>query len=121
MVRPTFIVAEPAPPEGLSSRKLVIETAYYNVLTVHSASELMEIIDIFPKADAVIIHVALPHLNMSEATRKVREKMPNSLIIALAQTSSAVHNEVDELLSSHEPQALLALLEERFGRPEEAA
>jgi hypothetical protein len=116
MVRPTFIIAEPAPGEGLSSRKLVIETAYFNVLTAYSGPELLEIIPRFPNADAVIVHTGLPKLDIHAVQRHVREKMPHAKLVALAQTSSFVANGLDAVISSHDPQQLLGFLEEQFGR-----
>lgn len=116
MTRPAFLIAEPAPVEGLSSRKLVIETACFNVLTAYSWPELLEAVDRFPKADAVIVHTALPRLNISALNNKVRQTMPHALLIALAHTTSFVSNDVDAVISSHDPQHLLSYLEEHFGR-----
>ena len=114
--RPTFLIAEPAPDEGLSSRKLVIETAYFNVITAYSGPELLETIDRFPNSDALIVHSGLPRLDMPAVVKKVRERMPHATIIALAQTSGFASNGVDAVISSHDPQELLNYVEERFGR-----
>ena len=114
--RPTFLIAEPAPDEGLSSRKLVIETAYFNVLTAYSGPELLDTIDRFPNSDALVVHSGLPRLDLPAVVNKVREKMPNATIIALAQTSAFASNGVDAVISSHDPQELLNYVEERFGR-----
>src|SRR4051812_48605380 len=43
MARPTLLVAEPEPEAALSVRKLVLETAKFNVLTAHSDEETVEL------------------------------------------------------------------------------
>ena len=40
MRRPTFIVAEPEPDQALSSRKILLETFKFNVITAHSEPEM---------------------------------------------------------------------------------
>jgi DNA-binding response OmpR family regulator len=114
--RPTFLIAEPAPDEGLSSRKLVIETAYFNVLTAYSGPELLDSIDRFPNSDALVVHTGLPRLDLPAVVKKMREKIPNGLIIALTPTSGFASDGVDAVISSHDPQELLGFVEERFGR-----
>ena len=59
MARPTFIMAEPEPEQALSARKLVLETAKFNVITAHSVSETRELLQQFPNASALIIHSQL--------------------------------------------------------------
>src|SRR4051812_49504710 len=58
-MRPTFLLAEPEPELALSSRKLVIETAKFNVITAHSWAEAREAFKKFPGVDAVITTVAI--------------------------------------------------------------
>lgn len=42
MVRPIVLMAEVEPPEGLSARKLVLETGKFNVITAYSVEEALE-------------------------------------------------------------------------------
>src|SRR3954470_176535 len=49
MVRPTLLVAETEPVSALSVRKLVLETAKFNVLTAHSQEEEIEILGVAPE------------------------------------------------------------------------
>ncbi len=60
MRRPTFIVAEPEPDQAISSRKILLETFKFNVITAHSEPEMFELLDVFPNVDAVIIHDDTP-------------------------------------------------------------
>jgi len=55
MARPVFLVIEVEQPDGLSTRKLVLETAKYNVLTAHSGKEGIEIAETHP-VQALVLH-----------------------------------------------------------------
>jgi response regulator RpfG family c-di-GMP phosphodiesterase len=77
MARPTFLIAEPEPANALSARKLVIETAKFNVVTAHSRSETMELWQKFPNVEAVIVHSELPNVSAPEIFGKVKERDPN--------------------------------------------
>src|ERR1700678_1020935 len=59
LVRPSFIVAEPEPEQALSSRKLLLETFKFNVITAHSVPETLEMVQLFPRCDALIVHCGL--------------------------------------------------------------
>jgi hypothetical protein len=52
--RPTIIVAEAEPGQALSTRKLVLETAKFNVLTAHSTDEALDIFQSFPNASCLV-------------------------------------------------------------------
>jgi hypothetical protein len=56
VARPTFLMAEPEPEQAISARKLVLETAKFNVITAHSAREATELCRRFPSIDALIVH-----------------------------------------------------------------
>jgi hypothetical protein len=53
--RPTLLVAEPEPSEALSVRKLVLETAKFNVLTAHSTREALDLFHLFPNISMGIL------------------------------------------------------------------
>jgi response regulator RpfG family c-di-GMP phosphodiesterase len=59
MVRPIVMMAEIEPPEGLSARKLVLETGKYNVITAYSLKEALETLATYPKVHAVVLHASL--------------------------------------------------------------
>jgi peroxiredoxin len=49
------MIVEPEPNEALSVRKLVVETAKFNVVTAYSTSEAKELLRLFPNVDATVI------------------------------------------------------------------
>ena len=119
MPRPIFIIAEPEPEQALSVRKLVIETAKFNVITAHSAKELLESVRLFPNATAIIIHSGIRG-NMASMIKQVRELMPGKPVITLSPSASAARM-ADHSVNSHDPQELVDLLRSLFGDPRKAA
>src|SRR5579863_562290 len=81
--RPAFIVAEPEPEQALSSRKLLLETFKFNVITSHSVEETLEMVRLFPNCDALIVHCGLPNFDGGDAIKTVKAAAPKLPIIAL--------------------------------------
>lgn len=77
MPRPTVQVAEPEPGEALSVRKLLQETAKFNVLTAHRGPEAQELFDRFPKLDLVIL-VDDKHIDCDVISQKIRQSGSHS-------------------------------------------
>jgi hypothetical protein len=116
MPRPTLLVAEPEPQEALSTRKLVLETGKFNVITAHSTREAVELFALFPNVDGLVL--ANGHnLDGEVIARTVREATKKPQIIALHPIESDKLPLADHNLSSHEPVILLELLRGLFGDP----
>lgn len=97
-------------PEGLSARKLVLETAKHNVITAYNGKVGLQLFKRFPDVDAVVVHVDVQDMPFPELVRKIREIRPKVPIIALSPVSSLAIEGVDFVVSSHEPQAILNVL-----------
>jgi len=116
LVRPAFIVAEPEPEQALSTRKLLLETFKFNVITAHSVAETTELVRLFPNANALIVHCGLPHFDSAEAIKTVRATLPSLPVIALTPTEREL-KWADYVVQSHRPQELLDLVQRLFGDP----
>ena len=117
MARPTFLIAEPEPAHAISARKLVMETAKFNVITAHSGKETLELFRQFPNVEGVVVHSELRDVSASHIFGKVKEEdedKPTILLMSGVQRSRA---HADYTLASDEPQELLDLLRELFGDP----
>ncbi len=110
--RPTFLVVEVEPREGISVRKLVLETAKYNVLTAHSGKEGLAMLKRFPAVDAVVVHAGLRDMHVNEIAKGMKREKSKVPVIVLAPNISISCPNADRVLSSHEPQSLLAELQE---------
>lgn len=117
MGRPTFLVAEPMPHEGISARKLVLEAARYNVITGYSGDDALELLHRFPKIDGLIVHSGIGDREFERVIDDAIEHYPNCMVVLLSPDSSAHHRAAKYHLSSHDPKQLLDLLQERFGKP----
>jgi CheY-like chemotaxis protein len=118
LARPTFLVIEPQPLEGISTRKLVLETALYNVLTAYSGGEGIELLDKFPDVDAVVVHMAIPDLACLEVIGAIKKRQPRLHVLALSPGINQECQGADRVLSSHDPQILLRELREIAGPPQ---
>jgi DNA-binding response OmpR family regulator len=111
MARATFLVIEPDQPEGLSSRKLVIETAKHNVLTAHSAKEGLEIFNKHP-VDAVVVHASIDDIPCGKIVERIKKQRKEMPVIVISPTGLDQCKPADKVLGSHKPEELLNQLEE---------
>lgn len=110
----TVLMIEVEPAEGISSRKLVLETAKHNVLTAYSAADGIALMQRFPAVDAVVVHAMIGNdsfRSVVEQIRKVREDVP---IILISPSGSDHCPTCAAVISSHEPRLLLDILEQFF-------
>lgn len=107
-----ILMIESEQPEGISSRKLVVETAKHNVITAYHPDTGLNLLRRFPAVDAVLIHATvLDHLPLITQVREVRPDIP--IIIATPRPAD-LYEGADYTVPSHEPQALLDLLAQVF-------
>lgn len=109
-------MAEPEPEQALSARKLVLETAKFNVITAHSGREALELCQQFPKVNALIVHGSMPG-NCGDVVAQFKRGDEHRPAILLAASVSASCPGVDHSVSSHSPEELLQLLRQLFGDP----
>jgi DNA-binding response OmpR family regulator len=116
MPRPTILVAEPEPSEALSVRKLVLETAKYNVLTAHSTREALDLFHLFPNVNVVVVVMdgVIDCKLVAQSIKEVTEKIS---VVALSPRIADKCEFVDHMLSSHEPEQLVALMRSLVGDP----
>jgi CheY-like chemotaxis protein len=114
--RLSFLIIETEPSDGLSTRKLLLESAKHNVITAYSGKEGIEMFKRFPNVDAICIDAELNDLRSSDVAKKVRNNNPKIRIVGLSPRLAALCDWADQTIDSHDPAALLKLLEEMGGR-----
>jgi CheY-like chemotaxis protein len=117
MRRPTFIVAEPEPDQALSSRKLLLETFKFNVITAHSEPEMFDLLNAFPNVDAIILHDDTPGESTHDIVEEIKRRVPRLQVVALNPQGGYGGRNADHVVSSHKPEELLHLLQSLFGDP----
>jgi CheY-like chemotaxis protein len=118
MPRPTILVAEPEPDQALSVRKLVLETAKYNVLTAHHTSEALDIFQLFPNINVAVL-VMSEEIDCERIASHIKEMTDKIVVVALSAHIGGKCAGVDHILSSHEPEQLIRLMRSLVGDPRE--
>jgi DNA-binding response OmpR family regulator len=108
------LMIEVEQPEGLSARKLVLETAKHNVITAYSGWSGIQLFKRFPDVDAVVIHVDVSNPDFDQVVAEIREIRPRVPIIALSPVGAQALPGVNYVIPSHEPHAILKVLADHF-------
>jgi CheY-like chemotaxis protein len=114
--RLAFLIVENEPAQGLSTRKLLIETAKHNVLTAYSGKEGLRMLDRFPNVDAIAVDVTLEDVPCEEFVKEVEKRNPRIKVVALTPNKVRFDCGSVELIDSHDPAELLKVLESLGGR-----
>jgi CheY-like chemotaxis protein len=116
MPRPTVLVAEKEPAQALSVRKLVLETAKYNVLTAHSTREALDIFHLFPNISMAVLARG-DGVDCDEVAKAIKAATDKVPIVFLHPQIAAACRYADHQLSSYEPEKLLELTRSLLGDP----
>ena len=111
MVRPCFLVIDREHSGAISSRKLVIETAKFNVLTAYSSTEAIETLRRFPLVDGAVIDAAMQDMPCADLVSSLREVHPDLPVIAICPPASSGCSGATRELDSFDPRRLLAILQ----------
>ena len=114
IVRLVVLMVEVEQPEGISSRKLILETARHNVLTAYSGEVAVNLLERFPNVDLAIIHTELEGKEFEATVRRLKEVRPDLYIVALTPMDYGKLEGVNAVLTSYDPQKLLEFLAKRF-------
>ena len=72
MIRPCFLVIDREFPGSISTRKLVIETAKFNVITAYSGKEAIETFARFPAVSGVVLDGGLEDMACDDVAIRSR-------------------------------------------------
>jgi CheY-like chemotaxis protein len=114
VVRLVVLMVEVEQPEGISSRKLILETARHNVLTAYSGDDAVSLLHSFPNVDLAIIHTELPGEEFDTTVHRLKEVRPDLYIVAISPLGSDKPEGANTVLSSYDPQELLEFLVKQF-------
>jgi CheY-like chemotaxis protein len=110
MVRPCFLVIDTEFPGSISTRKLVIETAKFNVVTAYSAQEALETLQAFPAVSGVVMNSdgsGMPGEQLIRSLKQLKSSIP---VVAIFGPGHNPCPSADYELASFDPQKLLKLL-----------
>jgi CheY-like chemotaxis protein len=109
-IPPIFLVIEVEQPEGLSGRKLIIESAKKNVLTAYSGKDGLTLFDRVPP-DVAVVHSEMRDMPCTDIINHIKTRRPDIPVVVVSPLESAYFPQADHVISSHDPHQLLELLE----------
>ncbi len=111
MIRPCYLVIDRETSSGISTRKLIIETAKFNVITAYSSKEAVETLGKFPGLDGVVLDAGMEDMPTEELIAALKQIQPKITVILVCTPRSVPCDDADYILESFDPRKLLALLE----------
>jgi DNA-binding response OmpR family regulator len=111
VIRPCFIVVDREYPGAISTRKLVIETAKFNVLTAYSSEEAVLTLRRFPKVDGIVMDAPMGDEPCAELVKRLREIEPDVPIVITSDRGYVDCGPVEHHLENFEPRKLLSVLQ----------
>jgi DNA-binding NtrC family response regulator len=110
MIRPCYLVIDREFPGSISTRKLVIETAKFNVLTAYSGVEARETFRRFPNVSGVVLDAGLHDVPCTEIVHEIKQVQPKLPVIVICAPGDIDCPDADFILESFEPAKLLEIL-----------
>src|ERR1700761_1185384 len=83
LIRPCFLVVDREYSSGISTRKLVIETAKFNVITAYSAAEAIETLSAYPAVNGAVVDEHAEGIECAELIAKLKQIKPALPVIAV--------------------------------------
>ncbi|HLY41960.1 MAG TPA: hypothetical protein VKR52_12155 [Terracidiphilus sp.] len=111
-----LLMIETEHPEGLSARKLVVETAKHNVLSAYNAQDGLDLLRRFSNVDVILLHSDVLSKSPNLLTQ-LKAHAPNVPIVLASPLGLQSRAEVSYVVDSHHPEALLRLLAEELKVP----
>jgi hypothetical protein len=116
-VRPNFLLIEPPPEQqAVTTRRLAMQMAKFNVLPAESVAEGFAILKKFPNLDAIVLHPDAPGADDTAAIKELKSINDSRLLIAIGERSGLSH--ADHYVPDDAPNdELVELLRRLFGDP----
>jgi response regulator RpfG family c-di-GMP phosphodiesterase len=111
LIRPCFLVIDREHSGSISTRKLVIETAKFNVITAYSGAEAIQTLKRLPAMDGVVIDAGITDLPCSEVVKQLKAIQSNVITIVVGTLGNDPCAGADHYLETFNPAKLLSLLQ----------
>ena len=111
MIRPCFLVIDREYSGSISTRKLVIETAKFNVITAYSAAESLDTLTLFPSLNGIVLDGGIRDMSCCDLVAAIKQRDAKLPIIVVSAPGTHHCPQADYMLESFDPVRLLALLQ----------
>ncbi len=109
MVRPCFLIVDREFSSGISSRKLVIETAKFNVISAYSFDEALETLAVYPAVNGAVVDEHADGKECSDFVIKLKQMKPNLTVVAVGSPGNC--GPADFHVEPFNPAKLLQILQ----------
>ncbi|HEU4635672.1 MAG TPA: response regulator [Edaphobacter sp.] len=110
MARPCFLVIDREFPGSISTRKLVLETAKFNVLTAYSGKEAIDTLRRFPDVDGIVMDGEMEDIPAEDLAQLFKTAVPDTPVIVICAPGGPECPSADHRVESFQPQLLLSTL-----------
>ncbi len=110
MIRPCFLVIDREFPGSISTRKLVLETAKFNVLTAYSGREALETFRRFPAIDGIVMDGEMDDIPAEDLTVLFKSVMADVPVIVISAPDGPTCPSADFRVETFQPAKLLETL-----------
>jgi response regulator RpfG family c-di-GMP phosphodiesterase len=117
MIRPCFLVIDHEFPDSISTRKLVLETAKYNVITAYSGNEAIDTFRLFPNVSGIVMNEAVTGMDCASLVKELRAIRSDVLLIVTSSRGVTDCVVADHQLDNFDPASLLKLLRRLVPNP----
>jgi CheY-like chemotaxis protein len=117
VIRPCFLVIDHEFPDSISTRKLVLETAKYNVLTAYSGTEAVETLKLYPNVTGIVMNEAVTGMDCASLVKQLRAIRADVLLIVTSSRGVTDCVMADHQLDNFDPASLLKLLRQLAPNP----
>jgi len=115
---PCLLLIEPDMPEGVSARKLVLESSKLNVISAYTAKSGLANYEAFPNVDAVVLHTHMRDWDYQEVFRQIRMRDPSMrFIFVCPQPNNITPSDNVAVVDAFDPTSLL-FVAQRWMEPE---
>ena len=111
MIRPCYLVIDRESSSAISTRKLIIETAKFNVITAYSSEEAIETLRKFPALDGIVLDSGMEDMPCPVLVDALKEIRPDITVIVICTPRNVPCERADLSLDSFDPRKLLALVQ----------
>lgn len=111
MVRPCFLVIDREFAGSISTRKLVIETAKFNVITTYTSQEAIDTLAAYPSVNGAVVDANMPQMSCSDLVKELKRIKPSLPVIVVSAPGAPPCAGADHRLESFDPRLLLAILQ----------
>lgn len=113
MAQKLVLLVEAEQPEGLSARKMIVESLHHRVVMAHNGTQALSLLErVHP--DVVLVHSHIEGQSCEEIIAAIHQRYPHLKVVALAPGASSQCGPV-LTLNSMEPQELVRFFQSTAG------